>query len=207
MKVAVVDYGMGNLGSVRRALSELGADVLVAERPGLLRDVDRFVLPGVGSFADGIAHLNHFGWVGEIHRQVVECGKPFLGICLGMQLLATKGAEGGDTTGLGLIDGEVQRLDVLGCAARIPHVGWNSITLNGANPLFAGVPNNTDFYFVHSYAFRPLRELDVVAYTDYGISLPAAIAKDHIFGTQFHPEKSSTAGLQVLRNFMEFASC
>lgn len=207
MKVAVIDYGMGNLGSVRRALTELGSDNFVVTDPEQLSQADRIVLPGVGSFADGMAHLTKRGWIAEIRQQVVEMGKPFFGICLGMQLLATRGTEGGITPGLGLIDGEVVRIDTLGCKFRIPHVGWNAIELNSISDLFANVPEGTDFYFVHSYAFQPANMSHVLAFTDYGIPIVAAIGVENIFGTQFHPEKSSKAGFQLLRNFLKLGSC
>ena len=207
MKVAVIDYGMGNLGSVRRALTELGSDSFVVTDPEQLGEAHRIVLPGVGSFADGMAHLAKQGWIAEIQQQVVEIGKPFLGICLGMQLLATRGTEGGITPGLGLIDGEVVRIDTLGCMLRIPHVGWNAIKLNTPSGLFAGVPAGTDFYFVHSYAFQPADMSHALAFTDYGIPIVAAIGVKNIFGTQFHPEKSSKAGFHVLRNFLSLAPC
>ena len=162
---------------------------------------------GVGSFADGMARLAKQGWIAEIRQQVGEIGKPFLGICLGMQLLATRGTEGGITPGLGLIDGEVVRIDTLGCMLRIPHVGWNAIKLNGPSGLFADVPAGTDFYFVHSYAFQPADMSHALAFTDYGIPIVAAIGVKNIFGTQFHPEKSSKAGFHVLRNFLNLGSC
>lgn len=207
MKVAIIDYGMGNIGSVRRAFGVLGSDVLIADRPEALHDADRIVLPGVGSFADGMAQLSDRGWVAEIRRQVQEIGKPFLGICLGMQLLAARGWEGGETSGLGFVDGEVVRLDTLGCNLRIPHIGWNAITLLDGNELFASVPDETDFYFVHSYAFKPANEGCILACTDYGVPIVAAIGQGYVYGTQFHPEKSSRAGFQVLQNFLELDPC
>ena len=208
MKVAIIDYSMGNLGSVSRALIELGTQAYIAESPDRLKAADRIVLPGVGSFADGMACLGAGGWTEAIRHQVFEKNKPLLGICLGMQLLASAGTEGGDLPGLGFISGQVVRLDLLGCRLRIPHVGWNSITLSPANHgLFAGIPSGTDFYFVHSYAFRPVREEQVLAYTDYDIPVVAAVGGGHVFGTQFHPEKSSRSGFRVLRNFLDFRSC
>lgn len=204
MKVAVIDYGMGNLGSVRRAFAALSSEVFVADRPGSLNNAERIVLPGVGSFAEGMARLSEHGWTSAIREQVLEFGKPFLGICLGMQLLATNGTEGGETAGLGLIDGAVIRLDSLGCPLCIPHVGWNAVTLNNTSSLFAGIPDETDFYFVHSYAFRPASVDHILAFTDYGMPIVAAIGQKHIFGAQFHPEKSSKAGFRVLENFLGF---
>lgn len=210
MKVAIVDYGMGNLGSVRRALAELGASAVIAEQPAQLAEAERIILPGVGSFADGMAHLDGRGWSEAIRRQVQENGKPLLGICLGMQLLAGSGSEGGngnDTPGLNLIPGDVVRLDTLGCTLRIPHVGWNAITLPGESRLFTGIPPATDFYFVHSYAFRPACPEDVLASTEYGIPVVAAVGRGHVFGTQFHPEKSSKAGFRLLKNFLAHTLC
>jgi len=207
MKVAVVDYGMGNIGSVRRALLMLGADVYVADQPDDLDHADRLVVPGVGSFADGITHLKERRLYTEICKQVIERKKPYLGICLGMQLLAARGTEGGEVAGFGLIDGEVARLDQLGCTERIPHVGWNSIFIEGASPLLNGVPDETDFYFVHSYAFQPREPQSVMAVTKYGITFPAVIGQEYIFGVQFHPEKSSRAGMRILKNFIELDIC
>lgn len=207
MKIAIVDYGMGNLGSVSRALSKLGVDNEIAARPEQLKDADRIILPGVGSFADGMAHLVEHDWVNAI-RDETNAGKPLLGICLGMQLLATTGTEWGDHAGLDLIPGKVQRLDAIGCAERIPHVGWNDITLADApGELFAGIPDRSDFYFVHSFAFQPDAGGDVLASVDYGIRFAAAIRRAHVFGTQFHPEKSSRAGGRVLKNFIEYQPC
>jgi glutamine amidotransferase len=155
-----------------------------------------------------MAHLRTHGWPEEINRQVNELGKPILGICLGMQLLAGRGTEGADTPGLNLIPGEVVRLDQIGCKLRIPHVGWNSIALpSPVAPLFSRIPDGTDFYFVHSYAFRPFYDEHVLAWTAYGTRVTAAIGVGHVFGTQFHPEKSSKAGFQLLRNFLMLKSC
>ncbi len=208
MKVAIIDYGMGNLGSVRRAIAEIGGNPILVEKPKQLASAERMILPGVGSFGDGISDLRRLGWADEIHRQVNELGKPLLGICLGMQLLADRGLEGGEFQGLSLIPGEVVRLDTAGCGLRIPHVGWNSITLTGSpSRLFDGIPNDTDFYFVHSYAFRAVNQADILAYTEYGIPVAAAISHRHVFGTQFHPEKSSRAGLRLLQNFIEYKAC
>lgn len=210
MRVAIVDYGMGNLGSVRRALAELGAAATIVERPEQLAEAERIILPGVGSFADGMAHLDGGGWSAALRSQVREAGKPLLGICLGMQLLADSGSEGGkgiDTPGLGLISGTVVRLDELGCTLRIPHVGWNSIVPDASAALFSGIPAGTDFYFVHSYTFRPARPQDTLARTDYGISVVAAVGDGNVLGTQFHPEKSSRAGFRLLKNFLQFPPC
>lgn len=198
---------MGNLGSVRRACTELGAVVSVADHPLALWETDRMILPGVGSFAEGAARLEADGWKEVICRQVVEAGKPLLGICLGMQLLASFGEEGGLSAGLDLIPGRVRRLDHLGCRERIPHVGWNDITVKVANPLLPHIATGADFYFVHSYVFEPNEKSSVVATVHYGIEMAAAIAGRNVFGVQFHPEKSSNAGRRVLSNFLEYRSC
>lgn len=209
MKVAIVDYGMGNLGSVRRALGELRATVTIAANPEALTGVDRIVLPGVGSFADGMAGLARHGWIEALQEQVRVRGIPLLGICLGMQLLATRGSEGSDTgaAGLDLIPGSVEHLSSLGCPMRIPHVGWNSIDIMGEPSIFSGIPGQTDFYFVHSFAFVPGNPAHTLATVDYGLPVVAAVQSGNVLGSQFHPEKSSNAGLRLLRNFLEREPC
>jgi glutamine amidotransferase len=207
MSVAIINYGMGNLGSVRRAFAEIGAEAFVAEAPNELAAADRIVLPGVGSFGEGMARLNDGGWTDEIRHQALRARKPFLGICLGMQLLAQRGREGGDILGLDLIQGSVERLDALGCRLRVPHVGWNSVSLSGAAPLFEKIPSGTDFYFVHSYAFKVATQTHVTARVEYGASLVAGVAALNIVGVQFHPEKSSKAGFALLRSFMTMTRC
>lgn len=207
MKVGVVNYGMGNIGSVRRALCRLGADPVSLDDPTELAEVDRFVIPGVGSFADAMANMVQRGWHDEIRRQVLEQGKLALGICLGMQLLASRGLEHGDTEGLDLIPGEVRRLDVLGCTLRIPHVGWNQLACVGEHPLCAGTPTGTDFYFVHSFAFVTQDPQDVLASVDYGVPVAAAVARGNALGLQHHPEKSGKAGFRQIKNFLEMAPC
>ena len=198
---------MGNLGSVRRALIEVGADPVVAEKPEELQAADRIILPGVGSFADGMKNLAEGGWIQKL-REHVEKGTPLLGICLGMQLLADYGAEGGGCAGLGLISGEVQKIDTQDSSLRIPHSGWNNIKLIGKSEgLFKGIPSETDFYFVHSFVFQPSKPENILATVNYGVPLTAAISSGSIFGTQFHPEKSSKSGLRVLRNFLETQTC
>ena len=198
---------MGNLGSVRRALIEVGADPVVAEKPEELQAADRIILPGVGNFADGMRNLNEGGWVQEI-RESAKRSRPLLGICLGMQLLADYGTEGGGCAGLGLISGEVRKIDTLGCKLRIPHTGWNNIELIGKSEgLFRDIPCGTDFYFVHSFAFLPKKFENMLATADYGVPLTAAISNGCVFGTQFHPEKSSKSGLRLLQNFIGNQTC
>ena len=207
MKIAIINYGMGNLGSVRRSLENLGADVIVAERPIQLLDANRIILPGVGSFGEGMKKLSDEGWIESLKVEVMEQGKPLLGICLGMQMLSSSSEENGFNEGLNFISGKVLRLDQLGCSLRIPHVGWNEVNYQEGTPLFNDIPQAIDFYFVHSYIFLADDPDSVIATSAYDISITAAISKNHIFGTQFHPEKSSKAGQKILKNFIEFASC
>jgi glutamine amidotransferase len=202
MKTLIVDYGMSNLGSIRRSLEECGADAFVSEDPRDIKTASRIVLPGVGSFVDGMAHLVDGGWTEPLREAVKEDGLPLLGICLGMQLLAGKGLEGRETAGLGLIPGEVIRLSPVSLECRVPHVGWNEVHHSCGHPLFTGIPTTTDFYFVHSYHFVPDNAEDILASTPYCGSFVSAIARNNVCGTQFHPEKSSRAGFQLLRNFL-----
>jgi len=206
MKLAIINYGMGNLASVRRACTELGASVQIAEHPDALSEVDRIILPGVGGFAEGAKRLHVGGWKEAIYRQVLGMGKPLLGICLGMQLLADSSEEGECCSGLSLIAGQVQHLNKFGCDLRVPHVGWNDINLKFSHPLFAGITSGTDFYFVHSYAFKPAVNDCVTANVYYGSEITAAVISQNIFGVQFHPEKSSKAGRRLLQNFLNYVS-
>jgi len=207
MRVAIINYGMGNLGSVRRALEELGVNVIIADHPMMLIDANRFILPGVGSFGAGMQRLRDGGWIDLLYQQVFEHHKPLLGICLGMQMLTGSSEENGKNDGLNFIPGKARRLDNLGCTLRIPHVGWNEVKFQKDSILFNKIPQAMDFYFVHSYAVEVNNPSDVSATTSYGINITAAISKSNIFGTQFHPEKSSKSGKQILKNFLEFVPC
>ena len=214
MKVGVIDYGVGNLGSVMRALEELRVMPVLVTRAIDLHAVDSLILPGVGNFSDCVRLLNDGGWFQALQDEVQGGKKPLLGVCLGMQLLASCSMEGANhdefngTPGLGFIPGRVVHLNSLGCHLRVPHVGWNAVTpASMRGGLFDGIPVGTDFYFVHSYAFVPDNPADVLATTDYGIPVTAAVRKGHVWGTQFHPEKSSRAGFRLLRNFIEDRQC
>ncbi len=212
MRVGVVDYGVGNLGSVVRALEELRVAPVLLGRPNDMRATDRLILPGVGNFADCARLLEAGGWTAALHDAVKGCGRPLLGVCVGMQLLAdssTEGvSEGLNSPGLGLIPGQVRHLRSFGCTHRVPHVGWNGITrMRADDHLFQAIPDGTDFYFVHSYAFAPEDFDDVLATTDYGVPITAAVRRGHVWGTQFHPEKSSRAGFRLLKNFVEGPMC
>lgn len=207
MKVAIINYGMGNLGSVRRAFEEIGAEAIIVNHPSSLYEVNRVVLPGVGAFSEGMAHLSHGGWIDALGDIVTTQGKPLLGICLGMQMLASVGYEGEQTAGMGLIPGEVRRLDGIGCKLRIPHVGWNEVRYWKQDILFEGIPDGSDFYFVHSYAFVPQDIESVIATVPYGINVASVVKQGNVFGCQFHPEKSSKAGRRLLENFMRYTPC
>lgn len=204
MKVLVIDYGMSNLGSIRRALEECGADVLVSDEPGDLKEASHVVLPGVGAFGDGMRNLTDRGWPAQLTKIVVDEGIPLLGICLGMQLLADRGFEGGEHGGLGLVPGEVKRLVAGAADERIPHVGWNEIFQVGENPLLVDINDGTDFYFVHSYHFIATEDRFVVARTPYCGGFSSVVCRENVFGVQFHPEKSGPMGFKLLKNFLDF---
>ena len=206
MNVAIVNYGMGNLASVEKAVETLGHSAFVIDDPMHIDGSDRLILPGVGAFGEGMDRLERGGWVEPI-RSAAAAGKPLLGICLGMQFLAERGKEGAERDGLGLIPGEIVSLRDLGCQERVPHVGWNETCATRDDPLFAGLPASADYYYVHSYAFSPASAANVLATVDYGCDVTAVVRSGRIWGTQFHPEKSSKAGLQLLRNFIELAEC
>lgn len=205
MTVVIIDYGMGNLGSIQRAVSECGAKkVLISNNPRELEEADKLILPGVGAFADGInnlrkTHLDHL-----IQHLTLNNKIPLLGICLGMQLLATQGHEGGVADGLNIIPGEVKKLHPVISEDRIPHIGWNEVQYQKNNLLFRNIPNGSDFYFVHSYHFIPENQEDIIGTTPYCGTFVAALNHDSIWGVQFHPEKSSILGFSVLKNFLSY---
>jgi len=204
MTVAIINYGMGNLASVRKAFEDIGAEVQITSDPNAIRDANRIVLPGVGAFCEGMERLGDAGLLDILHEAVIKQRKPLLGICLGMQMLASQGFEGGRTNGLDFIPGTVQRLDALSCTLRIPHVGWNEVKYRCEDALFDGIPESSDFYFVHSYAFIPECNDHLIATTSYGCEIPVVIRNENVFGCQFHPEKSSKAGRQLLINFLRY---
>ena len=209
MTVAIVDYGSGNLRSAakafERAAREAGTDdrVLVTSSPAEVAAADRIVLPGVGAFADCRAGLYAVpGMVDTLQREVIERGKPFLGICVGMQLMATRGVEYGIHAGLDWIAGDVVRIEPGTDHLKIPHMGWNELQPVQPHKLLAGIAPGAHAYFVHSYHFVPALPDDLVATTDYGQTLTAIIANENVAGTQFHPEKSQATGLTLLSNFL-----
>lgn len=201
MTVVVVDYGICNVDSVRRALEECGARVEVSGDPDALRRADRIVLPGVGAFPVGMENLVARG-LDESLKTEAAAGAPVLGICLGMQLLASTGTEAGGAPGLGLVPGTVERLTSTADERRIPHVGWNEVDPAPGSPLFDGIEAGTDFYFVHSFHFRCEDPGHEAAKTPYMGGFTSSIRHGSVHGVQFHPEKSQRSGFAVLRNFL-----
>ncbi|MDR3439622.1 imidazole glycerol phosphate synthase subunit HisH [Telmatospirillum sp.] len=210
--VALIDYGSGNLRSAakafERAITEAGldGDVKVTADPEVVRKADRIVLPGVGAFADCKRGLDALAGMNEaLHEAVIERKRPFLGICVGMQLMAEWGREFGDHAGLGWIEGDVVPIAPADAALKIPHMGWNELQfVPGDHPLLAGLQRGSHAYFVHSFQFRPTRPAQILATVDYGGPLTAAVGRDNLVGTQFHPEKSQATGLMVITNFLRW---
>jgi imidazole glycerol-phosphate synthase subunit HisH len=207
--VALIDYGSGNLRSAEKALSRAAAtlehapEVIVTDRPEVLASADHLVLPGVGAFSACMDALEaRDGLVEAMEEAVRERGRPFLGVCVGMQLLATRGLEFGERAGLGWAPGEVRRLEPSDPALKVPHVGWNDVRA-GDHPLFAGAASS-QMYFTHSYAFHPAQGAEVLATSDHGGPFAAAVARDNVAGVQFHPEKSQAAGLALIARFLEW---
>ena len=209
MTVAIVDYGSGNLHSAakafERAAREHGSDqpIVVTNDPDKVRAADRVVLPGVGAFADCRRGLDGVtGMVEALNETVRQRGRPFLGICVGMQLMAERGREFETVDGLGWVAGEVVAIERADTSLKIPHMGWNELSPRAAHPVLDGLPAGTHAYFVHSYHFRPADPADLLADTDYGGRLAAMVGRDNLIGTQFHPEKSQMAGLRLISNFL-----
>jgi len=212
MNVVVIDYGSGNLRSVAKALEraaaggDAAADIRVTGDADLVRRADRIVLPGVGAFGDCLAGLNGLPGMREaLTEAVLRDARPFLGICVGMQLLADRSAEHGNHEGLGWIAGEVTPVEPVDKTLKIPHMGWNELIVAASgHPVLAGVSTGAHAYFVHSFAFRCGTESALMASVDYGGSLAAMVGRDNIVGTQFHPEKSQETGLRLLHNFLRW---
>jgi len=202
--IGVVDYGMGNLLSVRNALFMLGAESRICTEPGDLREVERVILPGVGAFEECMTNLRKRGLITALNEAALSDRKPFMGICLGMQVMARRGFEGGEFDGLGWIEADVVRLEPKQTGLRIPHIGWNNIAYRKDSKLFAGLPESPDFYFVHSFHMRCDDSGDVDATFDYGGTFTAAVRRGSIFASQFHPEKSQDFGLTVMENFLNW---
>ena len=197
--IAIIDYGMGNLRSVQKAFEHVGADARLTNVIGDILKADKVVLPGVGAMMPAMQKLQELALTGPI-RKVIQEGKPFLGICLGLQLLFERSSEGGFSEGLKILEGSVERFNQL----KVPHMGWNQIQPQAAgSKLFAGLNSGENVYFCHSYFVVP-KDVSVIAgMTNYGVDFVSAVARGNIWGVQFHPEKSQKAGLQILRNFVE----
>jgi imidazole glycerol-phosphate synthase subunit HisH len=209
--VALIDYGSGNLRSAEKALQRAAAGlahppaIVTTDDPDAIARADAVVLPGVGAFAACRRALAARPGVAEaLETAAGERGAPFLGVCVGMQLLATRGLEFGETPGLGWIAGDVSRLTPEGHHNKVPHVGWNSVDFTAGAALFAGLPAGVDMYFTHSFAFAPANAADVAARTDHGGPVVAAVTRGNLAGVQFHPEKSQAAGLALLANFLDW---
>jgi glutamine amidotransferase len=201
--IGIVDYRMGNLRSVEKALQILGAEVRIVRDPAGVLGVDKLILPGVGAFADAMTHLRQQKLVDAID-DFIASGRLFLGICLGLQLLFDIGEEDGEHEGLGVIGGRVVRFEPSDRSMKVPHMGWNALQFTQAdNPLFAGLQPPSHVYFVHSYYARPLDTSVVAATADYAEPFCAAVRQANVFATQFHPEKSQRVGQTILRNFAE----
>ncbi len=197
--IAIIDYGAGNLQSVKKALDFIGAESVITDNPETINTCDKILLPGVGSFGDAMASMRAKNLV-ETVKQNALSGKAFLGICLGLQLLFEESEESLNVKGLGIFKGKIRRFPS-DMGLKIPHIGWNSLEIKQKDTLFKGIPENSYVYFVHSYYLEAEDLTDVATVTNYGIDFHSAVGKGNIFATQFHPEKSGDVGLQILRNF------
>ena len=207
--IAIIDYGMGNLRSVEKGFQKVGVDVTVTNKPDVVKKADAVVLPGVGAFKDCMRELTNLELVDAVADSIKK-GNPYLGICLGLQVLFSESEEFGKCMGLDVLRGKVvkfefetQYLIPITQSLKVPHMGWNEIKIQKNNPLFKGIPDKSYFYFVHSYYVVPEDKSIIATTTDYGIEFTSSIWKDNVFAVQFHPEKSQAAGLQVLKNFGE----
>ena len=199
--IAIIDYDAGNIKSVEKALNYLGEEAIITRDHDEIVNSDKVILPGVGAFADAMEKIRHYGLEETIH-EVVEKNIPFLGICLGLQLMFESSDEGPGVKGLGLLPGKILRIPKSG-DLKIPHMGWNSLHFQNNGRLFQGIPEQTYVYFVHSYYLQAEEPEIVKATTEYSTCIHASVEKDNVFACQFHPEKSSDTGLQILKNFVE----
>ncbi len=199
--IAIIDYDAGNIKSVEKALQKLGADVVVTNDAQTILNAEKVILPGVGAFGDAMANLKKYDLDKVIYR-VVEKGTPFLGVCLGLQLLFESSDEAPGVAGLGILKGNIFRIPECG-DLKVPHMGWNSLHMQNNGRLFKGLEQDSYVYFVHSYYLKAQDEHIVKATSEYGVSIHASVEKDNVFACQFHPEKSSNVGLAILKNFVE----
>jgi imidazole glycerol-phosphate synthase subunit HisH len=200
--IAIIDYGMGNLRSVQKGFERVGREAVVTSEAKTILSAGKVVLPGVGAFPDCMRNLEQNGLIDVVH-QTIKSGKPFLGICLGLQLLFTESEEFGLSKGLDIIKGRVELFKIQDSTFKVPHMGWNSISIKRRAPALQDVPDNSHVYFVHSFHVVPEDKNVIATTTDYGIEFVSSIWKDNIFAVQFHPEKSQTLGLSILKRFGE----
>lgn len=202
--IAIVDYRAGNLTSVHLAFEALGVDATVTDSPAVIRAADQVVFPGVGAAGAAMGNLHRMGLIDSL-REEVASGKPFLGICLGTQIIFDRLEEDGGVVGIGLIPGAVRRFQPVNLRDKVPQIGWNGVTFTRAHPLFEGIESGSEFYFVHSYYPSPDQAGDVAGVTDYaGVTFASVLARNNLVATQFHPEKSGRIGLRLLKNFSEW---
>ena len=199
--IAIIDYGAGNIRSVSKALKHIGCDCFITNKKDEILSADGAVLPGVGSFGDTVDSLNKYG-IKEAVIEFINSGKPFLGICLGLQLLFPGSEESKGAEGLGIFDGTITKIPS-GEGLKIPHMGWNSLKITNDSRLFKGIEENPYVYFVHSYFLNAADKSIIAAQTEYGVTIDAAVEKGNVFATQFHPEKSGNTGLKILKNFVD----
>ncbi len=202
-KIAIIDYGMGNIGSVKMALERLGADTITSSDLTELSCADAYILPGVGAFPQAILNLQKYGLFDFLNEQVIHKNKPILGICLGMHLMANESFEQGRTQGLGWIEGQVIPIDPVD-KYHVPHVGWNDLLIARNDNLFNKIDYNAHFFFDHSYKFIVNNDKHILGYCKHGQNLVSVLRKGHIFATQFHPEKSQRNGLKMMRNYLNY---
>ncbi len=202
IKVAIINYGIGNIRSLYNSLKRIEVEAEIITDPDSINQFDKVFLPGVGSYNDAIEKIKNIGWDKAIKNFSSNQNKSLFGICVGMQILSTCGYEYGKSNGLNIIKGEVLRMNKLGCDLKLPHIGWNNIKILNQNLITENLNNEANFYFVNSYSFKIDNSKELIATTSYGIEFPSIINKQNVFGTQFHPEKSSKAGMQILKNFI-----
>lgn len=204
MKIGIIDHGMGNILSVLNAIEYLGYEGFLIKTQKDFSKVDKFILPGVGAFSDCMKNLVDKNFINILNKEIIENKRPILGICLGMQVMAKYSNEGTGAMGLGWFDAEVIKIETNLKELKVPHIGWNNLEFNTSSILFKNIPQNSSFYFVHSFYMNCFNSNDVVATVHYGTNITAAIQKENIVATQFHPEKSQEIGLRVLENYISW---
>ena len=202
IKVAIINYGIGNIRSLYNSLKKINVEAEIISDPELIYSFNKVFLPGVGSYKDAIEKIRKIGWDRTIKNYSSDNNKGLFGICVGMQILSTFGYEYGKSKGLNIIEGEVEHMGKIGCKFKLPHIGWNNIEILNENMITENLTNEANFYFVNSYSFKIVYSDQLIATTTYDIKFPSIVNKQNIFGTQFHPEKSSKAGIQILNNFI-----